>query len=579
MNYKSRPEDLQLVDYVGVLRRRWWLIVVLTIIGTVGGIGYIKVVHKVYSATAAVYVTATSATANQVANGRTTGTVNLDTEAQVVESATVAQAAAKLMHSTESPQQITKRVSVTVPANSQVLSISCQATSAVKAAACAESFAQAYLKYSSAKTTAAINSQLSTLQSRISTLESASAKLTIEASGLPNNSSQRAAAEEQLNSDHSQLSSLNSEVAQLTTDLADPASGSIISNATPPSAPASPKSSLVLPSGLLVGLLIGLVLAFIVDRGDRRIRGPRDVSRFDVPVLMSFPRKRFTLDLAIAAPRSRVGRDFSELAHVLTGALGAGGHVILITGSSAGEGASLVAANLAVALSRNQSDVILVCANVEGSPIPGMLGVPSEPGLTDVLADDVSAAYAGQRPAAVPRLQVITPGSAARGEAEDFQQDAVDSLLNGLRRKARWVVVEAPSVTSGPDVYTLAHAADAAVLVAELPRTRRDQVLGSIQHLDRTGTTVLGVALLPSPKALGKRGSTPVAVAGSNGRPARRAPSPATASDSSPVAVNGTGNIPNGIAYEPSGEVGDEDATTIFERPAFEEAPNSAPRN
>ena len=47
---------------------------------------------------------------------------------------------------------------------------------------------------------------------------------------------------------------------------------------------------------------------------------------------------------------------------MLTGSLGAGSHVILVTGSVPGHGASLVAANLAVALSRNQPDVTLVCA-------------------------------------------------------------------------------------------------------------------------------------------------------------------------------------------------------------------------
>jgi len=217
MNHAPGRDDLQLADYAGVLRRRWWLILALAVVGTLVSIGYFKVSHKVYIATASVYVTANGGTANQVAGGRTTGTVNLDTEAQVVQSATVAQAAAKLMHATETLPQLIKRVSVTVPANSQVLSISCQASSATGAASCAQSFAQAFLSYTSSSTSASANSQISALQSKISALESASAKLTVEVGSLPDNSPQRAAAQEQLNSDQGQLSSLNSQVAQLTT--------------------------------------------------------------------------------------------------------------------------------------------------------------------------------------------------------------------------------------------------------------------------------------------------------------------------------------------------------------------------
>ena len=40
-------------------------------------------------------------------------------------------------------------------------------------------------------------------------------------------------------------------------------------------------------------------------------------------------------------------------------------------------------------------------------------------------------------------------------------------------------MVEAPSVTSGPDAYTLAQAADAAILVVEVPRHQRP---GAGQH-------------------------------------------------------------------------------------------------
>jgi uncharacterized protein involved in exopolysaccharide biosynthesis/MinD-like ATPase involved in chromosome partitioning or flagellar assembly len=504
MTYKSGPEDLQLVDYVGVLRRRWWIILAVAVIGAAAAAGYFKTAHKVYTATASVYVTATSGTVNQVANGRTTGAVNLDTQAQVVQSTAVAQAAAKLMHGTDPVSQLVTRVSVAVPANSQVLAISCEASTGAKAASCAQSFAQAYLSYSTATTTATAKSQISVLQSRISSLQSASAKLTVEVASLPENSSQRAIAEEQLRSDHSQLSLLNSQVGQLTAALANPSGGSILSSAVPPSKPSSPKPLLILPSGLLGGLLIGLVLAFLADRRDRRIRRPRDLAKLDVPVLMSLPLKKFTPEMAIAVPRSPTGRDFSQLAHMLTGSLGAGNHVVMVTGASAGYGTGLVAANLAAALSRNQPDVTLVCANLEASAIPDLTGLEAGPGLTDVL-DGLPAAEAGQAVTGAPRLRLVTPGTAAGPEAEDLPLDAVQRLVAELSDTAQWIILEAPPAMSGPDVYTLAHVADAAILVAEVPRTRTNHVRDSVRHLEKMNAPVLGAVLLPAPKAPPRR--------------------------------------------------------------------------
>src|ERR1700722_15526396 len=533
MNHAPGHDDLQLADYVGVLRRRWWLILLVAIIGTVGAAGYFKVAHKVYTATASVYVTApSSGTAGQVANSRTTSTVNLDTEAQVVQSATVAQAADKLMHSTDNVQKLLHRVSVTVPANSQVLSISCQASSADGAASCAQAFAQAYLNYSRNSTTASLKSQITTLQSNIAALESGSGKLKVAIANLPSNSPERASDNIQLSSDHSQLDSLNGHIATLTANLADPSGGSIISDATAPLTPTSPKALLIVPSGLLGGLLIGLVLASLADRRDRRIRGTRDITRLNVPVLMSLPLGKFRPELAIAEHRSPTGRSFSELAHMLTGSLGGGSHVILVTGSVPGYGASMVAANLAAALSRHQPDVTLVCGDLEGSVIPQMAGVRSGRGLTDVLAGDVPAEAVWRHPAAAPRLTVITPGTAGT-EAEELRQDAVEHLLNGLRGVDRWVIIEAAPVTSGPDVYTLALTADATILVAETPGTHSNQVLDSVEHLDRMGATVLGAVLLPSPRSPGPR-AAPIVAAEGQIQLERRTAAALTAGDSVP---------------------------------------------
>jgi Mrp family chromosome partitioning ATPase len=149
-----------------------------------------------------------------------------------------------------------------------------------------------------------------------------------------------------------------------------------------------------------------------------------------------------------------------------------------------------------------------------------------------VLAGDVPAEAVRRHPAAAPRLTVITPGTAGT-DAEDLRQDAVEQLLNGLRGEDRWVVIEAAPVTSGPDVYTWALTADAAILVAETPGTHSDQVLASVEHLDKMGTTVLGAVLLPSPRSPG-RGSASIAATEGQTQLERR-PAPAlTAGDTGP---------------------------------------------
>src|SRR5579859_990805 len=127
MNPVQRPDSFEAADYVGVLRRRWWIALALAVVGVVGAFGYVTVAPKSYTATASVNVVPTAADqSNAVAGSRTSGaTVNLDTEAQVVTSTAVATLAGKMMNSPLTPWQLAQQVAVTVPPNSSILDLTC----------------------------------------------------------------------------------------------------------------------------------------------------------------------------------------------------------------------------------------------------------------------------------------------------------------------------------------------------------------------------------------------------------------------------------------------------------------------
>ena len=262
-----------------MLRRRWWIILVLACVGIVGAGAYIVESPKGYTATATVNVTATGISQNPgsgaVAGGRTSSAVNLDTEVQIVQSSSVAAIAASDLHSSLTPQALVKNISVAVPANSSVLQISCTARSAQQSAACANAFAAAYLTNRTATATNTNNAELKSIRNQLTALEKRTAQLTIQSRSLPVNSPQRASAQAELQTAASQLRALANQTAALTASGAAASGGSIITKATPPTVPSTPKKKIILPSGLLAGLLIGLLIAFAWDKRDTRIRTPR----------------------------------------------------------------------------------------------------------------------------------------------------------------------------------------------------------------------------------------------------------------------------------------------------------------
>jgi uncharacterized protein involved in exopolysaccharide biosynthesis/Mrp family chromosome partitioning ATPase len=502
MNSVQRPDSFEGTDYTSVLRRRWWIVLGLTCIGVVAALAYIAVAPKTYTATAAVYVSATGADQSQLANSRTTGIVDLDTEAQLVKSSNVATIAAKQLKSTLHPWQLSKQISVTVPPNSQVLDIACSAHSGLAAAACAQAFADAYLKNRAAVAAASLQSQLSTIQKKVSSLQDTVSGLKSKISGLPSNSTQRISAESDLSSDQKLLTSLNNHAGALTGDAANTSGGYVITTATRPANPTSPKKSLLLPSGLIAGLLLGLIVAFVVDRRDKRIHDAQDVERhLDLPVLLNLPRNTFGHQVSLASPRSRTGRAFTELARTVAATLGEGNHVLLVVGASPGPGGSVIAASLATSLARMYGDVVLLCPDMDETAAPELLGLGQGRGLAEVAAGTASIREVARGPAAAPGLWVITPGTDT-SPASDIQHDMAQALTSQLRKDARYVIIEAQGAEDGADTLAFAEFADAALIATEVPRTTQAEAADCVRRLQLLRTPVIGTVLLP---ALGTR--------------------------------------------------------------------------
>jgi capsular polysaccharide biosynthesis protein/Mrp family chromosome partitioning ATPase len=499
MSVASRPDSFELSHYTGVLRRRWPILLVVTLIALLGTVGYIVVTPKVYPGFATVYVNPTgTVNANNLATTRTPGLVDLDTQAQMVTSGVVATLAGKTLHSSLPPDTLAKAISIAVPGNSDDMVITCRASTSTGAAACANAFANAYLQNRTASAKAAINQQIGTLKSQISSLQNTAAGLRSTISGLPSNSAERASAQTRLASYQRQLGSLNARLSTLYGQLSQTNGGSVITPARPQGRPSSPEKSLVVPSGFAVGVVVGLIAAFGWDRLDRRIRNARDVERFfGLPVLLDLPPKSLGRQVSLASPRSRTGRGFTELAHAVAASLGEGSHVVIVAGASRGPAGSVVAANLAAALARTHSEAVLVCAALRDSVAPELFGMAPGRGLAEVLAGQATVGEVASGPASAPGLWVIPPGADTSLAEYHLQHDTARALTAQLRRDARFVVVEVQAKEDGADTLALAEFADAAVLTVEAQRTSRGDAQAAIRRLRQMRTQLLGMAVVP----------------------------------------------------------------------------------
>ncbi len=169
------------------------------------------------------------------------------------------------------------------------------------------------------------------------------------------------------------------------------------------------------------------------------------------------------------------------------------GRVIQVTSSAVGDGKSLVAANLAIALSRQPNGrVLLIDGDLHNPMLPSLFGVRPGPGLGDWWACEAIALEGYLQRIEGTTLSVLTAGSSAHS-SDLLQSPAIAGLLATQRQCFDWIVIDSPPILPMADANLWARVVDGTILVVRESETRLKQLLEGIRALD--AAKVLGCVL------------------------------------------------------------------------------------
>ena len=481
----------QLSDYGALLRRQWWLILIVAALGAVAAFGYTSSQPPMYTSTTQVLVTPTGADdVSVLANGRTRGEINLDTEAQLLTSTAVVAAVGDMIGGDATAADLVSRVKVTVPPNTEVLTIAFAAASPQTAQQGANAFAVAYLANRAKQASDQILGRQEARQVQIDSLSRSLQQVTASLKGKADGSAELSVAQAQVQSLSTQIAVLTAEADGLDANSITP--GRTITDASLPRSASSPVLAVNLAAGAMLGLLLGLALAQLRYRSDRQLRTAEEVSRrTGLPVLANVPE---TVGGGLAEPTTPAGRGYVRLRNVLTSRTASDARVIMVAGVDSGS--SEVAANLAANLSKTGAEVTLVCASPESGTVQRLRLRPGSAGLSEVLSGSAELADALQVPQGFEQLRVLAPGSEPERGGALLQTQAARELLRTLRRSARYVVLEAPPTKDSSQAQTLSALADAALIVIVARRSTSDQVLDAIEQFAAMNTPVVGSVLI-----------------------------------------------------------------------------------
>ncbi len=199
-----------------------------------------------------------------------------------------------------------------------------------------------------------------------------------------------------------------------------------------------------------------------------------------------------------ANPQSAVFRMLRT--HVLQKMRAKNWQTLAITSPTAGEGKSLIAANLAVAMAMESNQtVLLVDMDLRNPSINEYFCLNAEVGLKDYMEGDLDLTDVLVNPS-IERLVILPGKGRAENSAELLSSAKMTSLVTDLKTQydSRMIIFDMPPILQTDDVLLATNHIDCVLLVLEDGKNKEAEIVKSTQLL--AGNHVLGTVLNKSEK-------------------------------------------------------------------------------
>lgn len=492
---------MTLGDYIGVLRRRKWLVIFFVVLAPASALLLELGKDDVYSASADVLITNQNAAAllglpdtglSQQSAERFAQTQASIARAPALARQTLAAAGVKR----ETTRSFLKRSNVSARPNEDLLRFVVKDRSSKQAVLLANAYAQQFPVYRRSLDEAALARTRAEVQQRLDRLEVQGQRGSILYKTLASKRQQLSAIE-----------ALQTTSAQLVRP-ADQAPQIV------------PRPGRALALGLILGLLAWVAVAFAWDALDTRMRSPEEIaSVLKQPLLARLPAppknlRQYEGLISLEDPWSGGSEAFRMLrTNIEFVSLGIDAGTILVTSAGASEGKSTTVANLGVSLAQAGKSVAVVDCDLRRPAIAELFNLMTSTGLTDVAlgryrleqvmravnvhgeADANRARAASRRDKNLGSLAVLPPGTLPPNPGEFVGTQAVAEIISKLRDLYDVVLIDTPPMLQVGDAMSLSRHVDALLLVVRLNVARKQTVAETRRVLDSCPANELGVVV------------------------------------------------------------------------------------
>lgn len=479
-----RPaEQFELRDYLGILRRRWRTVVVVTFLTLGLALAYSLTRQPVYESSTDVLLQPSGSDLIGTPGGGGGSTENLPTELTVLTSRSVRDAVR---------EEVGHSVSATATGVGATAVIRITATSSDpgQAVADANAYARTAIDVRREQAVADYLEAAETVQAKIDELDAsiATAPSFAEAERLTR---QRDFYANELDQLRFQASASEIGGAQVVSRA----------NGATKTRPAPIRDGMV---ALVIGLMLGVAIAFLREYLDDSIKSKADLERATdgltvvglIPALPGWKENAGPRTISLTHPQSvyteayvtlRTSLQFLGLERPI--------RTLQLTSASAGEGKTTTLANLGVVLARAGLRVVVVCCDLRRPRIHEFFGMSNDVGFTSVLLGESPLSSAIQPVPGQPGLVVLPSGRPPPNPAELLSTPRAREVLDALQANSDMVLVDSPPVLPVADAIVLSHLVDATLLVARSGKTTKRSVHRAVEVLRQVDAPLVGTVI------------------------------------------------------------------------------------
>lgn len=270
--------------------------------------------------------------------------------------------------------------------------------------------------------------------------------------------------------------------------------------------PVSPNKLMVLAVAVVLGGFIGVGIALLLELNDKSIFSSDDLRKTlpdDVPFLGWLPmlkatrNHRYVSSVVNSNPNSFESEKYKLLASNLIFGRGGNNRVITVCSTDKNEGKTSVMANVAIALTQNGYEVLLVDGDLRMPSCEQYFNLEhQERGLVDVVMDGVDLDSCIVQPLEnVSKLNLLPRGSSPAIPSMVYSSENFSSLIALLKKRYDIILFDAPPLSFASELLALAKNAPEILIVTRAGITNKSVLVEMIENFRTCGVTVVGACL------------------------------------------------------------------------------------